>query len=411
MSSESGLMRPTAAQIAAASTEAAVVLDGGLAIRAANGLALACFGHPREDLVGMPVEILLAEQVRAEHVEHLRGAFHRPIADPAALGRSILAERADGTALALELALTKVQAIDGPMLLATFRAPRQRATRGASAQADAAAAEARAEWLEILTAGLAHEINNPLTAVLTNLDFALEELGPAPSVPPGQTSADPRATAISALRDARVAARRVSELVRDVKMLSRVDDVHREDVDVAWVVESALDLAIDELKARARVVRVVRDLAETPMVRCNAARLGEALLQLLENAVDAIPPGDPLANEISVATRIDAQGRVLIEIRDTGTGIAPADLPKVFAPFFTRKGPRGGTGLGLAICEGIVTSIGGTLELESTLGVGTTVRVILPSIEGRPARTPKTSATRLRAQRSTTPPARQRKRG
>jgi signal transduction histidine kinase len=194
-------------------------------------------------------------------------------------------------------------------------------------------------------------------------------------------------------------------------MLSRVDDVHREDVDVAWVVESALDLAIDELKARARVVRVVRDLAETPMVRCNAARLGEALLQLLENAVDAIPPGDPLANEISVATRIDAQGRVLIEIRDTGTGIAPADLPKVFAPFFTRKGPRGGTGLGLAICEGIVTSIGGTLELESTLGVGTTVRVILPSIEGRPARTPKTSATRLRAQRSTTPPARQRKRG
>jgi CheY-like chemotaxis protein len=109
-------------------------------------------------------------------------------------------------------------------------------------------------------------------------------------------------------------------------------------------------------------------------------------LNLLINAADAIPDGNPAGNEIRVTTRRDANGRAVAEIFDTGTGIPAALAGRIFEPFFTTKEVGAGTGLGLAICHRIVTQLGGEISFESTPGKGTVFRVALPASDATPAR-------------------------
>jgi CheY-like chemotaxis protein/anti-sigma regulatory factor (Ser/Thr protein kinase) len=115
-----------------------------------------------------------------------------------------------------------------------------------------------------------------------------------------------------------------------------------------------------------------------PVVEASAVRLEQVFVNLLVNAAQAIPEGDPDGNEVTVRVRLEGD-RVVVEVSDTGTGIPAEILDKVFDPFFTTK-PRGvGTGLGLPTSLGIVTSFGGEITVTSTVGVGTTFRVSLPA--------------------------------
>lgn len=111
----------------------------------------------------------------------------------------------------------------------------------------------------------------------------------------------------------------------------------------------------------------------------NMARLGQVLLNLLINAMNAIPLGDRDAHEIAVATRSDEHGHVVIEISDTGAGIPDEAKPHLFEPFFTTSAGGQGTGLGLSICRTIVAALGGEIGFESELGRGTTFRITLPA--------------------------------
>jgi CheY-like chemotaxis protein/anti-sigma regulatory factor (Ser/Thr protein kinase) len=140
------------------------------------------------------------------------------------------------------------------------------------------------------------------------------------------------------------------------------------------VVEATLNMVWNEIRHRARLVK---DFGPVPNVRANDARLGQIVLNLLLNAAQAIPEGDVENNEIRVVTRASGD-YVLLEVRDTGAGIQREDLGRVFEPFFTTKPIGVGTGLGLSISHGIVTSLGGRIEVESKQGTGTTFRVLLP---------------------------------
>src|SRR5262249_48554174 len=145
-------------------------------------------------------------------------------------------------------------------------------------------------------------------------------------------------------------------------------------VDVRGIVESATQMASHEIRHRARLVK---NLAEVPHVEANEARLGQVFLNLLVNAAQAIPEGQAGRHEVSVSTRTDEVGKAVVEVSDTGTGIAPENLPRIFDPFFTTKGD-GGTGLGLSISLGMIKSFGGDIQVTSAPGLGTTFRVILP---------------------------------
>jgi len=229
-----------------------------------------------------------------------------------------------------------------------------------------------------LAAGVAHEINNPLAYVIANLDYARQEIEEAAaSQKPPEGVELPRA-----LREAREGAERVRLIVKDLKTFSRPDDARLERVDLRRAIDSAVTLAWNEIRHRARLVKRYGPI---PEVWANEARLGQVFLNLLINAAHAIPEGAADRNEIRVITRVDAQGRVVAEIQDTGMGIPEDIRPRVLEPFFTTKPPGEGTGLGLSICHGIVTSLGGELQFDSEVGRGTTFRVVLaPQAQERP---------------------------
>ncbi|MBN1205810.1 MAG: PAS domain S-box protein [Myxococcaceae bacterium] len=230
-----------------------------------------------------------------------------------------------------------------------------------------------------LAAGVAHEINNPLSYVLSNLSFLATELRAlAPELPPGRLE-----ELEEVLREATVGGERVRQIVGDLKTFSRADDDLPTAVSMQNVLESALAIARSELRPRAMVVR---DYAEVPPVEGSAGRFGQVFLNLLINAAQAIPPGQPEQHQVRVQLRA-VQEHVIIEIQDTGAGIPPELRSRIFDPFFTTKPVGVGTGLGLFVCQGIVARFGGEISVESEVGKGTTFRVIFPSArEGRERR-------------------------
>src|SRR6185436_7029794 len=140
--------------------------------------------------------------------------------------------------------------------------------------------------------------------------------------------------------------------------------------------ERAIQLALTEIRHRAQIVRRYEPV---PPVIGDPIRIGQVLLNLLINAAQSIPGGDASSNRIEIAIR-PGDDASIIEVSDTGCGIAPEHLPRIFDPFFTTKEPGKGTGLGLAMVYGIVKQHRGWVELQTQPGVGTTFQIFLPAI-------------------------------
>jgi PAS domain S-box-containing protein len=225
-----------------------------------------------------------------------------------------------------------------------------------------------------LASGIAHEINNPLAYVMLNLGALAEELRPLV-----EAAAPRRARALLDLvDDARSGAERVRKIVRGLKTFARAGEDHRVPMAIESAIEVAVNMTAGELRHRARLVK---SYGLTPRVVADEARLGQVFINLLVNAAHAFPEGNSADNEISITTSTDAEGRAVVEVRDTGCGI-PAHLrARIFDPFFTTKEIGKGTGLGLSISHEIIAALGGLIEVSSELGKGTTFRVMLPGCD------------------------------
>jgi PAS domain S-box-containing protein len=222
-----------------------------------------------------------------------------------------------------------------------------------------------------LSAGVAHEINNPLAYTVANLSYVRDALARAADAPLGMNLGELRASVAEAIEGAD----RVRRIVKDMKTLSRMDDDRVGLVDVEAALDASVNMAIHELRHRAQVVK---DYAGVPLARCNEGRLVQVFLNLLVNAAQAIGGNAPDRNEVRLATCVDGRGRVAVEISDTGTGIPEEVLPRIFDPFFTTKPVGVGTGLGLSICHSLITTMGGEIEVASKVGVGTRFLILLP---------------------------------
>jgi C4-dicarboxylate-specific signal transduction histidine kinase/ligand-binding sensor domain-containing protein/CheY-like chemotaxis protein len=224
-----------------------------------------------------------------------------------------------------------------------------------------------------LAAGVAHEINNPLAAVKANLACAVE------AVSPGAESVRPegRAELLKLLDDALLSTDQIAAIVKAMRSLGRPERAEAvQDVDVRTELLNAVQMVRNQLQQRARLEIAVPD--GLPNVRARTSELGRVFLNLLINAAEAIPEGQAAAHRIGVEAR-RVGGEVVVEIADSGSGIAPAVREQIFDPFFTTKPVGQGSGLGLTISRTIVDLAGGAIEVQSEVGRGATFRVRLPA--------------------------------
>lgn len=235
--------------------------------------------------------------------------------------------------------------------------------------------------LGVLTASIGHELRTPLSVVTSSVEFCRQALRQTlTQLSTAATTAQPATTRAlanlreieGALNDAADGAQRLLDVVDSINLSARGDAPVRVPVDLAHVVQSVLRLVRGEAALRARLVV---ELVARPTVAGSATRLGQVLLNLVLNALQAMPQRPVEQNHVQISLREEGRYAVL-RVADNGSGIEPIQLSRIFDPFFTTK--LKGTGLGLAISRQIIEELGGEIDVESTVGVGTAFTVRLP---------------------------------
>lgn len=347
------------------SPDMAAILDKSGRILFANSALTDFLGYSEDAVLGRSFDIALPKNARSRALERATQLFLTKKSTPAE--RSALQHR-DGQVLLVETMASLVMLNDQPAVVVLARDLSQRQ-----------AFEARMHEMDrmvaigMLAAGVAHEINNPLTFVSGNIELInedLEELQQSAQVLNQAT----RKRLQQYGHDALEGCTRIADIVRDLSQLSRQEQHPDGPVDIRKIAQSALKLSHNELKHHAQVVTKLPKVAPA---WGDSARLTQVLVNLLVNAAQAIPMGRNDENEVSLSL-FEKDNNVLIEVRDTGSGIAPDLLSHVFDPFVTTKPPGQGTGLGLAICRRIVEDHGGELTVTSELGQGSTFSLLLP---------------------------------
>lgn len=224
-----------------------------------------------------------------------------------------------------------------------------------------------------LAAGLGHEINNPLAFMISGAEGALEELVEAERRHPHY-----RFQSLRELLDTIVVgADRIRTIVKNIKLLAHQAENTAESVDLSAALEVALTMVAGKLESG---VALITDIDDVAPIWCKRIELEQVFINLLDNAIHAVTSVPDRAGRVQVACRQQSKDTALVEVNDNGPGIPRATLDKVFDPFFTTKPAGVGTGLGLSICHGIVTALGGRIDIDSTLGSGTRVSVHLPCL-------------------------------
>jgi len=223
--------------------------------------------------------------------------------------------------------------------------------------------------LRRFTADASHELKTPLTVVRAGVERAITRPDTAPET-------------LAALEETLQEVNRMTELLDSLLTLARADEgraeLHREPVDLRQILEEAGETG-ELLAEHAGVGIDIRLPSEPVVVSVDRSRVRQLALNLIENAVKYTPRGGQVSVELG-----SSNGRAVFTVADTGIGIAPGDLPHVFDRFWradsarTRTSERAGTGLGLAICKWIAEAHGGTIEVQSRPGRGTTFTVGLP---------------------------------
>ena len=343
------------------------------------------FGVPPEAVIGMSMKELLGplHALNLPYIENaLRGEpqeFEREIPDPA------------GGPARYSQAHYIPDVVDGVVrgfcVVVADITRRKRAEESLQALQQQLGVQERFAAMATLAAGIAHEINNPLAAVLGNIEIALTDLE--------EGELDSGALR-EALHEARSGATRVRDIVRNMKLLVGGTAAQPERINVADSIEQSLALAANTLRYRARIVR---ELAPDLFVDANASQLAQVFVNLLSNAAQAMPEDSPQQNTIRVTSRRQ-NDQVVVEVADNGHGIPEAIQSRIFEPYFSTKDVGEGMGLGLSIARSIVEQLGGKLSVASQVGQGSVFRVTLPPS----ARTEAVAETKPLAQAPVIPP-------
>ncbi len=330
-----------------------------------NRAACTMLGYTRSEMLGLSIRDIEADETPDEYEEH-----HARILQARRDRFQARHRRKDGSLVEVEVSLQQAPLHDGRVACFIRDMTAQRTAERKVAESQRLAA------LGTLVAGVAHEVNNPLAAVLAHQSIAIEELTDLlrdPAVADREKVEQCVGRALESLREAVASSQRIARIVRDLSVLGRRDP-RRSPVSPGEVVAEALHVL--PLPAVERVRTSVVD-RRAPTVMASHGQLVQVVVNLLANAAESIPAGR--IGEVVVRLSTGDGGTARIEVSDDGCGVAPSAIPRIFEPFFTTRRAAGGTGLGLAICHAIVSTHGGTLTVESEVGKGSTFRVELPA--------------------------------
>lgn len=367
--------------------DAIITIDEAGRIESFNPAAERLFGYPAGEVIGRNVNCLMPEPYASEHDCYL--ARYLATGDPRiiGIGREVLGRRKDGTTFPIDLAVGEAKTPHGRVFSGIVRdlTERKRAEgelRASNRNLEGALAELRVKNEEVkamtqqlwqaaklatlgeLAASIAHELNNPLATVSLRVEALLT-----------QTPADAPQRPLLEVVEQEV--ERMAGLVANLLQFSRRGQARASTVDIPEELLRTLDLVRHQLRNR-RIEPAYEAVPGLPAFHGDRQALRQVFLNLLVNAIDAMPEGGTLTLRV-FAERAAAGPRVLVvEVADTGVGIPDEHLAKVMEPFFTTKEEGKGTGLGLAVCRRLVHEHQGAIHLRSEVGRGTTVRVTLP---------------------------------
>ena len=232
-----------------------------------------------------------------------------------------------------------------------------------------------------MAAGFAHEINNPLQIMKS--DGALIQMIFSDLKKNGRLEESDMREFEETLDQLKLQIERCSKITQAILEFGRKSEPTQQDVDLVAFIPQVTSM-IDK-KASVQGIRLKKEISErTPLLRADPAQLQQVLLNLLNNAIDAITDRHGCeGGELTVRAGPGEDGRLSISVKDNGAGMSQENLKRIFTPFFTTKPPGKGTGLGLYVCYGIIEGMGGTMEVTSEMGVGTTFVIHLPAGRAR----------------------------
>jgi two-component system, NtrC family, sensor kinase len=257
-----------------------------------------------------------------------------------------------------------------------------------------------------MVAGIAHEINTPLAYVKGTIEVLKDQMSPINDLASksyqftqlvrdphkdravlstqfetvSELSKDVQESNVigemnTLMKDGLHGIEQISEIVQNLKNFSRLDRAKIDDFSVADGLESTLLLAKNLLKNK---IEIVKEFAVVPKIKCSPSQINQVFLNIITNAVHAMPEGREQPGKITLRTALEGKDQVRIEIADNGVGIPEDVLPKIFDPFFTTKEIGKGTGMGLSISYKIIQEHGGRILVDTEAGIGTVFSILLP---------------------------------
>jgi PAS domain S-box-containing protein len=348
--------------------------DSGL-IQLVNTQAERMFGWSRNELLGRPIETLVPDKAREAHRKHRSGYFAEPVVRAMGAGIDLSARRKDGTEFPVEISLSSIETEDGLLVTAAVRDVTERkAFEGVVARARDTAERAARSRQEFL-ANMSHEIRTPMNAIIGMTSLLLD-------TPMDRQQRD-------YVETMRTSGEHLLTIINDILDYAKIDAGKLVLEEIPFEVRGWLGETLDlvTLQAHEKGLELVCDVApDVPsIVIGDPARLRQVLVNLLANSVKFTHRGEVVvrADIEREAGAIDSDGVWLrFVVSDTGIGVSPERIESVFEPFTqadnTTTRVYGGTGLGLAISRRLVESMGGAMEMRSTLGAGTTVEFCFP---------------------------------
>ncbi len=330
------------------------------------------FGYTSHELVGRSVNVLMPSPYREEHdgymARYLRTGQPRIIG----IGREAEGQHKDGTRFPIDLAVSEIRAPGARVFTGVVHdiTARRRAEAEAQRRNAELAHAARLSTIGELTSGIAHEINQPLTAMVNFAEACLRMLRSG--------NADSHKLE-DALGQITVQGQRAGHIIRHMRRLARKGESERVTVDISRLVPDVLGLVSNELRASGIALHLVLD-ESLPAVQFDRIQIEQVVLNLVRNAMDVLEEGPAEGRELTIHTRADGHENIEILVEDTGEGFAVGDDERIFETFFTTKAD--GLGMGLSISRSIIEEHGGRLWASPRPGGGAIFHVNLPAGDG-----------------------------